>query len=81
MLALRSKPKNQFSTNINIICNIIIKSWANLTFLELLFFQNSKTNIIVLNLIWADIGGYFDPNVLYKNSRMKFSNRYQAGRK
>jgi len=81
MLTLRSKPKNQFPTNINTIYNIFINLWSNWAFLELPFFQNSKTNIIVLILIWANIGGYFDLKVFYKNSRMKFSNRYQAGRK
>ena len=81
MLTLRSKPKNQFSTNINTIYNIFINLWSNLAFLELQFSQNSKTIIIALILIWADILGYFDLKVLYKNSRMEFSNHYLAGRK
>ena len=69
------------STKINIIYNIFINLWSNLAFLELQFSQNSKTNIIALILIWANIWGYFDLKIFYKNSRMKFSNRYQAGRK
>jgi len=56
----------------------LLAIWA---FLELQFSKNPKTIIIALILIWADILGYFDLKVLYKNSRMEFSNRYQAGRK